>query len=158
MGPVEAGLRQQPTDQVGGVVQRRRAVAVDVDRVDPFGQHLPGAVGQRDPHVTVPDVHPRDPAAGGGQRDQHRRPPAAALVRAATTGGLGRLAAGDELGHQAGHGGAREPGGPGEVGAAGRPLGRQQCDEGAPVPGAQPLEGALGGHGRHASQLVRTSH
>ena len=126
----------------GGPVQRVRAVLVDVDGCALLGEHDAGAVGDRHPDVPVADVDPGDGAARGGEGDQERRPAAAALVRAARGRWSRRPGPRDQVADQAGDGGPGQTGAAGQVGAARRPLGRQQGGDRAAVGLAQPLERA----------------
>ena len=103
-----------PADQAGadhpcGQVERLDAMGVDVDQGVVLGEHLAGAVGDRDPDVAVPDVHPGHAA---GRRAERRAGPGAVRCRPCGAG-PGRRSrstwpARDQLGDQAGHGGARE--------------------------------------------------
>ena len=74
-------------------------------------------VGHRDAQVRVPEVDPHGRAGGGVEGQQDRRPAALGAVRRARLGPLDDQPVSLQVGDQAGHGGARQPRPPGDVGA-----------------------------------------
>ena len=146
------GRRAGP-DHAGRPVERLGAVGVDVDQGELLGQHLAGAVGDRDPDVPVTDVDAGHPSGRRAERDQHRRASAAALVRSPAVGRLGDPAGADQLGDQARDGGARQAGAARQVGPAHRAVGREHRGDRAAVGRPQPLEGARACHAAEARPI-----
>ncbi len=137
---LDARVVERLGDELGGRVQAvaRRVVGVELEAA--LGEDVRGEIGDRDAQVAVAEVDADGRARRGVEGEQDRRPAALIAVRGGGLAALDDEAVSLEIGDQRGHGGAAQPGPPGDLGARDQPLGPQRVDDAQAVQAAKRFE------------------